>query len=372
MSGSPTEPFALIAADLEVAFGEGVAAPWPEARFNALALRVFRHQFAHGETYRRFCISRGVTPETVDHWTAVPSVPTSAFKYLDFATGSTEASFVTSGTTRGRDRRGRHGVRSLALYRAACLPGVAAHLVPEGGAIRILTLVPTGRDAPTSSLSVMLDFAIEALGAEGSRSFVHPAEGLDVAAFAEALSAAEGDGVPVWLAGTAFAFVHWLDAVDERRASPVCLPPGSRLMETGGFKGLSREVEKRSLYARMTEVFGIPDPWIVNEYGMTELLSQFYDGVVGDETRPDPPERIHRPPPWMRSRVVDPVTLAALPEGTTGILAHMDLANLGSVSAILTEDQGVAVEGGGFHLGRRLPGAEPRGCSRALDELLQA
>jgi hypothetical protein len=58
-----------------------------------------------------------------------------------------------------------------------------------------------------------------------------------------------------------------------------------------------------------------------------------------------------------------------VPEGTPGLLCHHDLANAGSVAAVLTEDMGVAVDGG-FRVLGRAPGAEPRGCSLALEELL--
>jgi hypothetical protein len=47
----------------------------------------------------------------------------------------------------------------------------------------------------------------------------------------------------------------------------------------------------------------------------------------------------------------------------------VDLANLGSVLAVLTEDRGTLVEGG-FRLEGRVPGAEPRGCSLAMEDLL--
>ena len=82
-----------------------------------------------------------------------------------------------------------------------------------------------------------------------------------------------------------------------------------------------------------------------------------------------PATRRHVPPPWVRARLVDPVTLEAVPDGAPGLLQHVDLANLGSVSAILTEDRGVRV-GDGFRVLGRVEGAEPRGCSRAMDELL--
>ena len=77
------------------------------------------------------------------------------------------------------------------------------------------------------------------------------------------------------------------------------------------------------------------------------------------------------PPPWIRFRVLDPITLEALPEGERGLVAHFDLANVGSVAAVLTEDVGRA-SSGGLQLFGRTAGAEPRGCSVAMDELLSA
>jgi hypothetical protein len=72
----------------------------------------------------------------------------------------------------------------------------------------------------------------------------------------------------------------------------------------------------------------------------------------------------------VRTRAVDPDTLAPLPPGEVGILQHFDLANAGSVMAIQTEDLGV-VAGDRFTLLGRSPGAQPRGCSIAMDILLQ-
>jgi hypothetical protein len=52
-----------------------------------------------------------------------------------------------------------------------------------------------------------------------------------------------------------------------------------------------------------------------------------------------------------------------------GVLAHLDLANLGSVAAVLTEDMGREFQGGFQLLGRSL-GSEPRGCSLAMEDFL--
>lgn len=368
---STADGFHELAAELALAFAEGVGTPWPESRFDEWARRAFAFQFEAGRAYRRFCEARGRSPGEVESWRDVPMVPTSAFKHLDLASGPVEATFLTSGTREGAARRGRHGVRSLALYRASALPFLRAHLLPEGGRIRLLSLVPSVTEAPESSLSRMLHFAAEDFGAAGSAPFVSPGGGVDVARFGGALDEAVASNTPVFIAGTAFAFVHWLDAIREGRASPHHLPAGSRIMETGGFKGRSREVARDELYRELEGAFTVPSSRIVNEYGMTELCSQFYDATVGEAPVPALSQRRHRPPPWMRTRVLDPETLEPLPPGERGVLAHFDLANLGSVSAVLTEDLGVADPDGSFRLSGRAPGAEPRGCSLALDDLLR-
>lgn len=370
MTPGVVERFDALAAELTRAFESSAGVEWPEAEFDAWALRVFAFQFEANPVYRSFCLARGSAPDRVTSWREVPLVPTSAFKALDLANGPLEAEFRTSGTSGGAARRGRHGVRSLRLYRAASVPVLRRHLLPDLERIRILSLVPSASEADDSSLSRMVAFALDDLGAEGSGTFMSIGAGLDVAGLDQALGEAEASATPVWIVATAFALVHWLDAVADGRARRRGLPMGSRIMETGGFKGRSREVPKEVLYREARGVLGIPPQWIVNEYGMTELLSQFYDAVAGDPGALPPSERRHRPPPSMRTRVLDPTTLAPVPAGSPGLLAHFDLANLGSVSAVLTQDQGVADEDGAFRVLGRMPGAEPRGCSLALDDLL--
>jgi hypothetical protein len=115
--------------------------------------------------------------------------------------------------------------------------------------------------------------------------------------------------------------------------------------------------------ARYQTAFGIPPDLCVNEYGMTELCSQYYDaGYFGENT-------VKQGPPWLRARVVDPETLAPVARGEVGILQHLDLANLDSVCAILTEDLAFETDNGFVLLGRA-PGAMPRGCSIAMDIML--
>ncbi len=101
---------------------------------------------------------------------------------------------------------------------------------------------------------------------------------------------------------------------------------------------------------------------------MTELLSQLYEPVLSEGAAA---AGAHVLPPWLRARALDPVTLDELAPGEEGLLAFFDLANAGSVCHVLTEDVGAVVDGR-VRLRGRVAGAEPRGCSRAMDELMSA
>jgi hypothetical protein len=142
-------------------------------------------------------------------------------------------------------------------------------------------------------------------------------------------------------------------------------------METGGFKGRSRTVSRDQLYGSLAARFGLPLERMVNEYGMTELLSQFYEPVLRNPRSLALADRWHVGPPWVRTQILDPATLGPVSAGHVGLLSHFDLANLDSVSAVLTEDLGEAF-GNGFRLQGRSSGAEPRGCSLSMEDLLLA
>jgi acyl-CoA synthetase (AMP-forming)/AMP-acid ligase II len=338
-----------------------------DARFDALARALFAFQFAHCAPYRRFCEGRGRTPDTVRHWRAIPAVPAGAFKELalrSFPERHEAHVFRTSGTA--AERRGALHLDTLALYEASLLPSFRRGVLPDlasGARARLRILAPAPAEAPDSSLSHMFGVAVAALGDAGS-GFDVRGGALDAAGLLAALEHACADGVPVALCGTAFAFVHLLDELAGRGAR-LALPAGSRAMETGGFKGRSRELPRDALYAGIEAALGVPASRIVNQYGMTELGSQFYDSVM---CRPGEPRR-KLGPPWARVRTVDPETGDDAAPGAVGVLRIHDLANTGSVAAIETADLGRGVADGFEVLGRE-PGAEARGCSIAADEML--
>ena len=345
-----------------------------EERFDSLARDLFAYQFGACAPYRRFCEARGVAPETTRDWREIPAVPTGAFKEValrSFAAADEVATFRTSGTTAGAGAaRGELHLDTLALYEASLLPSLQRHVLPEldtrpapGDArMRILVLAPPASEAPDSSLSHMFSCAVEAFGTGDSRFFVERGE----LRREDLVSAIASLREPVALCGTAFSFVHLLEGGDEDLA----LPTRSRVMETGGFKGRARELPRDELYEWMSGRFAIPTHRIVNQYGMTELGSQFYDSVLAE---PDAPRR-KLGPPWARVRLVDPVSDREVQPGEPGIITVHDLANTGSVAAVMTADLGVHVgaPGGrsGFEVLGREDGAEERGCSIAAGLML--
>ena len=360
------EELDVLASKLEVRFSQDFTSRWSDPEFEELALSAFKVQFQQNPVYRRFCEGKNAVPTTVTSWQNVPMVPTTAFRYLDLVTGdhsSVQMVFRTSGTTSTTLAPGRHLVSRPSLYHASLLSNFRKHLMPDIEKIKFVSLIPSPDELPHSSLSYMVNAAAETMSSE-VHWFVDGEGVLNSAGLINVLDAAALGGEEVLLLGTAFAFVHWLDELAGKELRR--LPPGSRIMETGGFKARTRDITKEQLYRSLSTTVGLEPNRIVNEYGMTELLSQLYESHL---TQPNELQAGHTPPPWLRVRALNPTTLEPVAENELGILAFFDLANLGSVCHVLTEDVGRMIDGK-VHLEGRFPGAEPRGCSRAMDELM--
>ena len=333
------------------------------ADFERLALEVFAHQFECIPAYRRVCEQRGQTPTTVHDWRDIPPVPTLAFKHVELHCAPAERLFLTSGTSAGTEQRGRHMLPDLRLYRAAAVAGLRAFVFPDVDRLRIASLVPAASARPSSSLAQMIDWSIEDFGTADS-VVCATAERFDFAALADVLRQSERDGRPLCLMTTTGALIRFLDRSRDE-AWAFRLPHGSRLMDTGGSKGAPRPLSRHGLLQAIWSCFAIPGYFVVNEYGMTELSSQYYDNVIRDRYQGRVTHRAKAGPHWLRPRILDPASLREVAAGETGVLCHTDLANCGTAVAVLTEDLGRATADG-FDLIGRVSGAEPRGCSLPL------
>lgn len=333
------------------------------ADFDALACDIFAHQFRWNDPYAAYARSRGITLDRLPRTAAdIPAVPAAAFKEAILSTvPASEAArwFETSGTTVGVG--GRHYLETLALYDAALLAGFDHAMLADGARLRYVLLVPDARTRPHSSLGYMMD-RIAARRGDGRDERFIDGDAFDGDGFVGALETAVIDDVPVCIATTAFALVAALDELD-RRDRRFRLPRRSRIMETGGFKGRARVVERADLYAAVSDRLGIPTASVVAEYGMTELSSQYYDSPESRQSS----QRYKQWPPWLRPLVVDPDGVPVAP-GIVGAIRHIDCANRSSVVAIETEDLGALTPAGLVLLGRER-GAELRGCSLDAEDL---
>jgi hypothetical protein len=379
-----------------------------EEDFDELALALFAFQFGYNGPYQRFCNARGKTPRAVRRAEEIPALPTSAFKERDITVldpSERTTVFHSSGTTEHRPSRHFHNDETLRLYEASLCAAFKRFVLPDAERANFLVLTPRRNDAPNSSLVHMFETVTEKFGAESVFAAEVSEDGsweLDFAAIESARGVFAEQTLPSIVCGTAFSFIHLHDHLVKLRTR-LFLPNGSRAFETGGYKGRSRSVPKEELHEIIEDCLQIPRSNIITEYGMSELSSQAYDrqfaqgtaltkgeGHQGSsgETRdadnnehppplPSPLEgrrdvaaffrrtassRILRFPPWVRATIISPETGEEVQDGESGLVRVVDLANVGSVLAVQTEDLAIR-RGSGFELIGRAALAEPRGCS---------
>ena len=334
-------------------------------QFDQLALRQFAYQYESNAPFRSFCQRRGATLRNVKTWSDIPAVPIDAFKAMELRSepaSATERVFMTSGTT-GRAARGRHFHPQLDVYDLSMKRYFAQRFMQGAERLPMAILFPDEQAMPNSSLAHYLALAKSEFGTADSRYFLG-SEGLDMPGLCTALEESQRSGQPYALLGASFSLVHVMDALRAQRRR-FQLPEGSRILDTGGYKGQSRELPLEEFYADLSDLLGVPRTYCINMYGMTELSTQFYDD--GNAVLPS----VKSGPHWIRSRLVEPVTGRSVAAGERGILVHCDLANYNAVSTILTEDVGLWADGGFLLLGRA-EGAAAKGCSLAVDEFVKA
>jgi len=321
----------------------------PEA-FDALAKDIADFQARNITGYARLRAARKEE---------IPAVPTDAFKVTRvsvFAEAETPFVFRTSGTTVGA--RGSHWFRTCETYDLGAV-AFGRDVLGVADRTEVLVVGPTPLEQPDSSLVHMIGTFVDTMATAASTEDTYfIADGvLDVVALddrvARLLMSSAKNTIVL---GTSLAFALLLEAFGEAKFR---MPEGTRVMQTGGFKGKTLEFDAAKLRRDLARAFCIEESAIISEYGMTELSSQFW------ETSPN----IYAEPPWARVVPVDPETLAPVKHGDVGVARIEDLLNVDSAVAIVTADRVRRVKEG-FELLGREAGAPPRGCSIATEEML--
>lgn len=328
-----------------------------EASFDAGLAAVVAYQRQFNGPLSAYWKRRGFTTEQPTAG-EVPAVMTDLFRSVRLTSGEAEPTMVfrTSGTTSGA--RGEHWRLSTQAYDAGAARHFAAMVLPSGERRRFVKWCFDPAEVADSSLSHMVADLERRFGI-GTAPWQLSSEGLRAEALDELAALQE----PVVVFTTAFA-LSWLL---ERLAAPVALPAGSLLIETGGFKGKSREIPRDELYAAAQAALGLAATAMLSEYSMTELSSQLYSRQVVDGLS-GAAQRLLVPPAWCRVLAIDPATGRPVAEGEEGLLRFIDLANVETVVAVQTADRGRVTPDGVELLGRA-PGAVARGCGLSVEEL---
>ncbi|HEY9561309.1 MAG TPA: acyl transferase [Anseongella sp.] len=311
--------------------------------FRRKTLEVFRYQAGANPTYREFVRLLGIDPEKIHEPEAIPFLPISFFKTHRVVTGDgkEEMIFTSSGTT--GSATSSHFVSDLDLYRKSFLNGFG-HFYGDVRKYRILALLPGYLERSGSSLVFMVRELISLSGHAESGFFLHDHDRL-----LQVLEEFEQKQQPTLLIGVSHALLDLAEKHQLRLTHTL-------VMETGGMKGRRREMVREELHEILMKRLGVTS--IHSEYGMTELLSQAYSQGGGRFSCP----------PWMQvltRELNDP--FAFEPQGRTGGINIIDLANIHSCSFIATDDLGKVHPGGEFEILGRFDNSDIRGCNLLID-----
>ena len=307
--------------------------------FDQIAMYRYRDQYAHVAVYQEFCDHLGRTPERVLAVSQIPYLPISFFKtHQVLRAGADTSHYFTSSATTGMVPS-KHYVPRLDVYEKSFRQGWELFYGPVENYC-VLALLPSYLERGGSSLVYMAQDMIQRSG--------HPKSGFYLDQFkelSETLLALEASQTPTLLLGVTFALL------DFSAQYPMALKH-TIVMETGGMKGRGREMIREEVHQKLSDAWG--GAAIHSEYGMTELLSQAYSLGGG----------VFSCPPWMRVNIRDTEDpLTRLPEGQSGGIDIIDLANADSCSFISTQDLGRATGPGQFKVLGRFDHAEIRGCN---------
>ena len=310
-----------------------------EADFKATALEVFKFQFEHNAVYRSFCDLLYKHPSDVRSLEQIPFLPIEFFKTHSIISTNkpTEATFTSSGTT--GSIVSKHHVVDLDVYKQSFRTGFESFY----GTIEnytVLALLPSYLEREGSSLVYMANDMILQSKQPESGFYLH-----DLEALKNTLISLEAKGQKTLLIGVSYALLDLIEAYSFELKHTL-------VMETGGMKGQRKELVKSELHALLKQGFGVDT--IHSEYGMTELLSQAYSKGGG----------VFETPPWMKVLTRDPEdALSIQPNGKSGGINIIDLANINSCAFIATQDLGKIKSDGTFEILGRFDQSDIRGCN---------
>ena len=310
-----------------------------EQVFNDLAIDIFRYQSQNNIVYREYLERLGKRIRSVRDIYDIPFLPISFFRNHKVITGKDQPQeiFRSSGTT-GMSSSS-HYVTDIEIYKKSFLK-CFRKFYGEPSDYYILALLPSYLERDGSSLIFMVNHLISESKREESGFYLRNYEEL-----LSQIKRIKLKKAKILLFGVTFALVEFAE-----KYSPDL--SGVTVIETGGMKGMRKEMVRDELHELLKERFKIKS--VHSEYGMTELLSQAYSDGKG----------LFHTPPWMKIIMRDPndpLTNFRDKSGSGGINI-IDLANINSCSFIASDDLG-RIHGESFEVLGRFDNSDVRGCN---------
>ena len=310
--------------------------------FEALALEVFNFQSSHNEVYKTFLKHLSIDPSTVKQLKYIPLLPIQFFKHKRIQTLSwnPEKVFKSSGTT-NTELRSIHLVKDPKFYSKISLQSFkkSISINPD----YILTLLPSYLENNESSLVYMVQNIVKNYNPslEIKAFYLDDFKGLheminDLCAQHKVL-----------LIGVTFALLDFGNLYPVKSEN-------LHLMFTGGMKNRRAELTYGEVYDQLKSFF--PSSIISSEYGMTEMFSQAYC-IEDREGRYKPVKTLR----MMSYQITDP--LVRQDYGRTGQMGFIDIANIDTLSFVMTQDLGISYKDNSFEILGRLSKADIRGCN---------
>lgn len=307
--------------------------------FNETALSLFHYQYTNNPVYRQFTDALGINAGEVTSLDQIPFLPVSFFKTHAIVSGGFDAQLVfeSSGTT--GMQTSKHHVADADMYEQSFMKSLTL-FYGDLSQYSIFALLPSYLERNNSSLVYMVEKIRMRSNRQMGGFYLNELQTLH-----QHLAEAQQAGKKIMLFGVTFALLEMAEQFPMQLTDAI-------IFETGGMKGRRRELTRMELHEQLCKGFGVSK--IHSEYGMTELLSQAWSAGDG----------IFRCPPWMQIRIADTNDpLSYMPQGRSGGINCIDLANIHSCSFIATQDLGRLFPDGSFEVLGRFDNSDIRGCS---------
>lgn len=307
--------------------------------FEKLSLEIFRFQAKNNLIYNEFLNHIAIDVTSVHKINQIPFLPIQFFKSHIVVSSKEKVQqiFLSSGTT--GDTQSKHYVTDLNIYKTSFRKGFE-YFYGNIKDYTVLALLPSYLERDGSSLIYMVNDFIESSNCSKSGFYLNNLEELS-----DHLIELDKNNKKVLLIGVSFALLDFVEKFKFKLNNTI-------IIETGGMKGRRKELIKKELHRVLCDGFGVEE--IHSEYGMTELLSQAYSKGNG----------LFKCPPWMKVIIRDTEdALTIFPDGKSGGINVIDLANINSCSFIATQDLGKTYANGTFEVLGRFDNSDIRGCN---------